>query len=290
MNEFLGPSTFEGLEAKRHREDDRSRRKVSETVRAASTAAGSREFVHGSEPRILWIDDLVKGILRDLYDADLVVAVLADHNANVWYELGIRYALRIGTVMLIEEGHRIPFDISATEFSAGAFMYSQIVLDKAYIGWHSRSGSKWFRFLPQGLPIGKKCGCKTALATNDDYIFCITMFCGSGVIEATGFDKLIVDDDEFIVRDVMRIIEPDGNALICEDIGRTIPGSGIGLVQNQCDGDTSFVGCQQRHGNRLAAEAITGKSDRVTRFSNGFDDQFSCASIRRVRHLEGGFR
>lgn len=58
-------------------------------------------------------ESIVKGILRDLYDADLVVAVLTDHNANVWYELGIRHALRIGTVMLIEEGQRIPFDISA---------------------------------------------------------------------------------------------------------------------------------------------------------------------------------
>jgi hypothetical protein len=54
----------------------------------------------------------MKELLRELYEVDLVLAVLTDLNANVWYELGIRHALRKGTIMMIEEGQKLPFAIS----------------------------------------------------------------------------------------------------------------------------------------------------------------------------------
>lgn len=56
--------------------------------------------------------NIIKDILKELVDADLVLAVLTDLNANVWYELGIRHALRKGTIMVIEGGQKLPFDIS----------------------------------------------------------------------------------------------------------------------------------------------------------------------------------
>jgi len=56
--------------------------------------------------------NIIKDIFRELLNADLVLAVLTDFNANVWYELGIRHALRKGTIMMIEEGKKLPFDIS----------------------------------------------------------------------------------------------------------------------------------------------------------------------------------
>lgn len=56
--------------------------------------------------------NIVKDILTELLNADLVVAVLTDFNANVWYELGIRHSLRQGTIMIIEDGIKVPFDIS----------------------------------------------------------------------------------------------------------------------------------------------------------------------------------
>ena len=55
--------------------------------------------------------NIIKDILTELLDADLVLAVLTDFNANVWYELGIRHARRRGTIMIIEEGQELPFDI-----------------------------------------------------------------------------------------------------------------------------------------------------------------------------------
>lgn len=56
--------------------------------------------------------NIIKDVLTELLNADLVLSVLTDYNENVWYELGIRHALRRGTIMIIEEGQKLPFDIS----------------------------------------------------------------------------------------------------------------------------------------------------------------------------------
>src|SRR5215208_7089889 len=51
-------------------------------------------------------------MFRRLLTADLVVADLSIHNANVFYELGIRHALREhGTFMLRCGADRFPFDL-----------------------------------------------------------------------------------------------------------------------------------------------------------------------------------
>jgi len=55
---------------------------------------------------------IIEGILEELVGADIVLAVLTDFNPNVWYELGTRHAIRSGTIMIIEEGQSIPFDIN----------------------------------------------------------------------------------------------------------------------------------------------------------------------------------
>ncbi|NQT71304.1 MAG: hypothetical protein HQ553_00870 [Chloroflexi bacterium] len=55
---------------------------------------------------------IIKDILTDLAESDLVLAVLTDFNPNVWYELGIRHTLRNGTIMIIEEHQELPSDIS----------------------------------------------------------------------------------------------------------------------------------------------------------------------------------
>jgi len=47
--------------------------------------------------------NIVKDILTELLNTDLVIAVLTDFNANVWYELGVRHSIRRGTIMIIEE-------------------------------------------------------------------------------------------------------------------------------------------------------------------------------------------
>jgi len=55
--------------------------------------------------------NIIKDILRELLEAELVIAVLTDFNANVWYELGTRHTLCRGTVMIVQKGQKLPFDI-----------------------------------------------------------------------------------------------------------------------------------------------------------------------------------
>jgi CheY-like chemotaxis protein len=57
--------------------------------------------------------NIIKDIIYNLGNTDLVIAVLTDLNPNVWYELGNRHALKKGTVMMIENGQELPFDISS---------------------------------------------------------------------------------------------------------------------------------------------------------------------------------
>ena len=61
-------------------------------------------------------------MFRRLLTADLVVADLSIHNANVFYELGIRHALRDrSTLMLRCESDKFPFDLQTDRY----FLYSK---------------------------------------------------------------------------------------------------------------------------------------------------------------------
>lgn len=53
-------------------------------------------------------------IIEHLLNDDLVVADLTGKNANVFYELAIRHAIRKPMVQLIQAGEVIPFDVSVT--------------------------------------------------------------------------------------------------------------------------------------------------------------------------------
>lgn len=57
------------------------------------------------------IGNLLAGIMRDLEEADVVIADLSGKNANVFYELGVRHALRGRTILLAQQHSDIPFDL-----------------------------------------------------------------------------------------------------------------------------------------------------------------------------------
>ena len=52
-------------------------------------------------------------IIGHLLDDELVIADLTGQNANVFYELVIRHAIRRPVVVMIAEGEKIPFDVSS---------------------------------------------------------------------------------------------------------------------------------------------------------------------------------
>ena len=55
--------------------------------------------------------DLVKEIVENLYNSNIVIADLTDKNPNVFWELGVRQSFKHGTITIAEEGTKLPFDI-----------------------------------------------------------------------------------------------------------------------------------------------------------------------------------
>jgi nucleoside 2-deoxyribosyltransferase len=54
---------------------------------------------------------ITRDLLSRLYRSDAVVADLTDLNPNVFYELGVRHALRAGTILMALRGTKPPFDV-----------------------------------------------------------------------------------------------------------------------------------------------------------------------------------
>jgi hypothetical protein len=54
---------------------------------------------------------IIKDILQSLLDAHVVIADLTNQNPNVFYELGVRHALRPRTILISEKSEDIPFDL-----------------------------------------------------------------------------------------------------------------------------------------------------------------------------------
>lgn len=82
-------------------------REVTESVIAPD---GSRlECIRGDHE--LNPGEIVSGIVRDLAESPLAIAVLTGHNANVFYELGVRHALTNRTILMAERESDVPFDL-----------------------------------------------------------------------------------------------------------------------------------------------------------------------------------
>lgn len=62
-----------------------------------------------SEPGII-----TSQIIGRLLNDDLVIADLTGMNANVYYELAVRHAIKKAVVQIIHQGDKIPFDVSMT--------------------------------------------------------------------------------------------------------------------------------------------------------------------------------
>ncbi len=55
--------------------------------------------------------NVVREIVNDLYDSYLVLADLTDQNPNVFYELGVRHALKERTILIAQKKEDIPSDL-----------------------------------------------------------------------------------------------------------------------------------------------------------------------------------
>jgi ActR/RegA family two-component response regulator len=59
----------------------------------------------------LAIGNIVKDILDNLNNAEVVIADMTDKNPNVFYELGVRHALKNATILITQNIKDIPFDL-----------------------------------------------------------------------------------------------------------------------------------------------------------------------------------
>jgi hypothetical protein len=88
-------------------------------------------------------------IFQELLIADLVVADLSIDNLNVWYELGLRHALRKrGVVQITCRRDQTPFDVLTER------------LEQAMVLGGGKSGKRAFlpRSKPKKLAIGRRWG------------------------------------------------------------------------------------------------------------------------------------
>lgn len=72
---------------------------------------GARVFEAVRADFITKTGSINKSVIQHIYNADLVIADLTDLNPNVFYELGVRHALRNGTILVALDGTKLPFDI-----------------------------------------------------------------------------------------------------------------------------------------------------------------------------------
>lgn len=54
---------------------------------------------------------IIKDIVEYLWTSEIVIADLTDQNPNVFYELGVRHALKGRTIMLVQSIDDVPFDV-----------------------------------------------------------------------------------------------------------------------------------------------------------------------------------
>lgn len=85
-------------------------RVYSDLIKPALEGAGFEVFRADEEMRA---GEIRKDMFQELLLADLVVADLSIDNPNVWYELGVRHALRArGVIQIFTRRERVPFDVS----------------------------------------------------------------------------------------------------------------------------------------------------------------------------------
>lgn len=76
---------------------------------AVRVSAPDCECVRADE--IKEIGSIIRDIVSQLCDADLVIADLTDKNPNVFYELGVRHALGKPTILISQRIDDVPFDL-----------------------------------------------------------------------------------------------------------------------------------------------------------------------------------
>src|SRR5262245_28208701 len=91
------------------KEDIDFKRVYGDLIKPALEAAGFEVFRTDEEMRA---GDIRTDMFQELLLSDLVVADLSIDDPNVWYELGVRHALRArGVIQIQTQRQHLPFDV-----------------------------------------------------------------------------------------------------------------------------------------------------------------------------------
>src|SRR5262245_9325928 len=86
-------------------------------IQPAIGAVTSDRLEGGTTMPIVEQGNIREDMFRELVAADLVIADLSIHNANVFYELGIRHGLRPHATFLLRAGvSQFPFDLQTDRY------------------------------------------------------------------------------------------------------------------------------------------------------------------------------
>ncbi|WHF52798.1 hypothetical protein QGN23_05845 [Chryseobacterium gotjawalense] len=55
--------------------------------------------------------NFIKGIINDIYNSEIAIVDLTGQKPNVYYELGIRHSLRLGTIIITQDFNALPSDL-----------------------------------------------------------------------------------------------------------------------------------------------------------------------------------
>src|SRR4051812_21831551 len=89
----------------------RSDKVLKHIIAPAATECGYKSLRadHISEPGII-----TSQVIQHLVEDPLVIADLTGPNANVFYELAVRHAVRMPVVQIIDAAESIPFDVASS--------------------------------------------------------------------------------------------------------------------------------------------------------------------------------
>jgi len=99
-----------------------------ELVKPTVERAGLSYACERSKPRL---GNIIEDILDALNRADVVIADVTDRNPNVFYELGVRHAIRDATILIAQRLEDVPFDLQQ--------------LPVHVYDWKTREGKRAFR-------------------------------------------------------------------------------------------------------------------------------------------------
>jgi hypothetical protein len=142
---------------------DRVERELIQPALARLRALG-HDVAGGTTGEIARAGNIREDMFRMLVVADLVIADVSIHNANAFYELGVRHALRPGSTFMIrsETPHQYPFDLQTDRYflydaaNPGARVEQMAQALRSTLDSSERRDSPIFQLLPSLQPHARK--------------------------------------------------------------------------------------------------------------------------------------